>query len=235
MCTVSFVASGESYIFTSNRDEQVLRAATEPKYYLINNTNLYFPKDPLAGGTWYCANQNGTILVLLNGATEKHQHQPPYNRSRGLVVLELITNNNSIAFWDTINLHKVEPFTIILFQNNKLYQLRWDEICKTKIELDTNLKHIWSSSTLYPKEIREQRARWFMDYTNKIENINNNDLLDFHQNTHNENHENGLVINRNDKLKTLSITQTVIQKKTIKMIYKDLINFSEHEINFEIQ
>jgi hypothetical protein len=32
--------------------------------------NLIFPKDPKAGGTWFVANADGVILVLLNGADE---------------------------------------------------------------------------------------------------------------------------------------------------------------------
>jgi hypothetical protein len=29
-------------------------------------------QDPKAGGTWYVVDENGTVLVLLNGAEEKH-------------------------------------------------------------------------------------------------------------------------------------------------------------------
>jgi hypothetical protein len=32
----------------------------------------YLSKDPKAGGTWYVVDEKGTVLVLLNGANEKH-------------------------------------------------------------------------------------------------------------------------------------------------------------------
>ncbi len=73
MCTVSFVSSNDKIIITSNRDEKVIRpSAIEPKNYSINNKDIIFPKDPKAGGTWYAIDENGTVLVLLNGASEKH-------------------------------------------------------------------------------------------------------------------------------------------------------------------
>jgi hypothetical protein len=37
----------------------------------INGKNVIYPKDPKAGGTWYVVDENGTVLVLLNGAEEK--------------------------------------------------------------------------------------------------------------------------------------------------------------------
>jgi hypothetical protein len=43
--------------------------------------NLIFPKDPKAGGTWFVANADGVILVLLNGADEKHEVQFPYRKA----------------------------------------------------------------------------------------------------------------------------------------------------------
>jgi hypothetical protein len=234
MCTVSFLASKNAFVFTSNRDEHIARAAIEPKSYLINGATIFFPKDPLAGGTWFGVNKNGTIIVLLNGAEFKHKHLPPYNRSRGLVVLEMISNKNSIDFWNDINLQNVEPFTLVLFQEQNLYQLRWNGEQKFKVVLNVNEKHIWSSSTLYSKEIAQNRAKWFFDFTNSLKEISSADMLNFHENTHTENTENGLVMKRSDVLKTISITQTVIYKNHIYLIYKDLTTAETFENNIEI-
>jgi hypothetical protein len=41
----------------------------------------------------------------------------------------------------------------VLFQDQELFQLRWNAD-KEAIKLDANEKHIWSSSTLYPKSQR---------------------------------------------------------------------------------
>ena len=224
MCTVSFVNTNSKIIITSNRDEKTLRPnAIEPKNYIINSKKIIFPKDKKAGGTWFAINENSTILVLLNGAEEKHDLKESYRKSRGLIVLELISSQSVIEEWKSIHLENIEPFTLVLFEEDKLYQLRWDEIEKSSIELDTKQSHIWSSSTLYSKEIREKRASWFYTFLDTKPAVNPEELFNFHRYTEAENSEHGLVINRNDTLKTLSITQTVIERNKVAIHYNDLI------------
>ena len=48
-------------------------------------------------------------------------------------------------------------------------------------------------------------------------------ILDFHQFTENKNPEYGLQINRNNELKTISITQCLVTTQEITMSYLDLI------------
>ena len=224
MCTVSFVNANGKIIITSNRDEKTLRPnAIEPKNYLINNKKIIFPKDKKAGGTWFAVNEHSTILVLLNGAYEKHILKESYLKSRGLIVLELISSKTALAAWQSIDLENIEPFTLVLFENKKLYQLQWDEIEKSTLELDTDQSHIWSSSTLYSKEIREKRANWFYTFLDTKPEVNAEELFNFHRYTEEENTEHGLVINRNNTLKTLSITQAVIEKNKVEIHYNDLI------------
>ena len=112
MCTVTFVASQNKFIITHNRDEKTLRpSAVEPKNYLVNNKVILFPKDPKAGGTWFSVSQNGTVLVLLNGGEEKHEIQSSYRKSRGLIVLDLISSKSVVSNWNFIDLQSIEPFT----------------------------------------------------------------------------------------------------------------------------
>ena len=224
MCTVSFVATNDKIIITSNRDEKTVRpSAIPPRNYTVNGKNLIFPKDPKAGGTWFVGNQDGTILVLLNGADEKHEVQLPYRKSRGLIVLDMISSLSPKDFWIEIDLEKIEPFTLVLFQNNTLFQLRWNGKEKEVIPLDISQNHIWSSATLYSAEIREKRTNWFrafMDYNSKI---SESKMHDFHRYTEKGNNQNGLVINRHDEIKTVSITQAVVAKNKIVMMHYDLI------------
>jgi uncharacterized protein with NRDE domain len=222
MCTVSFVNSNQKIIITSNRDEKTVRAAMEPQKYIINDTEVTFPKDSQSGGTWY-AITDSKILVLLNGASEKHIPKPPYRRSRGLIVLDLICSENLLNYWDTIDLENIEPFTLVYF-DGQLFQLRWNGIEKEGIELDASKNHIWSSSTLYSKEIRTERERWFREFVKDKSIISEEDLFHFHRYTKKENTINGLIINRNDDLKTLSITQSVVEKNQIKLLHHDLVN-----------
>ena len=232
MCTVSFVHSQGKIIITSNRDEQVARPAVEPRNYLVNQKNLFFPKDPKAGGTWYVVDENANVLVLLNGAIEKHQWNPPYRRSRGLIVLDLFSAASAISAWQEIDLENVEPFTIVLFQDQKLYQLRWNGTEKSTLQLDVNENHIWSSSTLYSQEIRQQRAHWFAAFLDTKPEVTFEEMFHFHRYTEAENSQHGLIINRNDKLKTLSITQSVIDQNKITVMHHDLIEQKEFSNTF---
>ncbi len=222
MCTVSFVPTKNGICITSNRDEKVSRKkAISPQKTTINNKVITFPKDPQAGGTWF-AHDDKNVIVLLNGAQEKHVSKGNYRKSRGLIVLDLISSKNPLIEWNTIDLQNIEPFTIVCFNEEKLFQLQWNEIEKSTIELDSSKPYIWSSSTLYSKEIRTERANWFAEFLSQKENITADGLLHFHQFTENKNSEYGLQINRNNLLKTVSITQCVINK-TIDLNYIDLL------------
>jgi uncharacterized protein with NRDE domain len=233
MCTVSFVCSNDKIIITSNRDEKIIRpSAIPPKNYTLNGKNIIYPKDSKAGGTWYVVDENGTVLVLLNGAVEKHEVQLHYRKSRGLIVLEMITSASPKQFWDEIDLKNIEPFTLVLFQEKQLFQLRWNGAKKSTIELEIDKNYVWSSSTLYSKEIRKQRASWFYTFLDLNPEITEEKMLHFHRYTEADNNEHGLVINRNNELKTLSITQSVIEKNKVTINYLDLIAEKEYSKTF---
>ncbi|UQD56022.1 NRDE family protein [Flavobacterium sp. K5-23] len=232
MCTVSFVKVNGKVVITSNRDEKVIRLAIPPRNYLINGKNVIFPKDPKAGGTWYAIDENGNVLVLLNGASEKHIIQESYRKSRGLIVLDIISSKSPKDFWQELNLENIEPFTLVLFQDEELFQLRWNGDDKETLLLDTNKNHIWASSTLYPKEIRAKRADLFDSFLESNQEVSAQEIHHFHRYAENENQENGLVINRNDVLKTLSITQTVIESNKVSITHYDLIENKEFSNTF---
>lgn len=222
MCTVTYIPTKEGCIITSNRDEKITRErALPPTEYYMEGKKITFPKDPKAGGTWI-AHSETKIVVLLNGAQEKHIPKSNYRKSRGLVVLELISVENSLQYWESVDLTDIEPFTIVLFENNKLLQLQWNEIEKSIEEKDKNKSHIWSSSTLYSKEIREQRKTWFYNFMQNKSNLSAEDIFHFHQFTESENKDFGLQINRNNVLKTISITQCQVTQDNIEMRYLDL-------------
>lgn len=234
MCTVSFVCANGKIIITSNRDEQIVRPSSPPKNYRINNKKIIFPKDPKAGGTWFAVDDDATVLVLLNGAAEKHQWQPPYRKSRGLIVLDIISEVNPLQSWESIDLDAIEPFTMVLYQEQKLYQLRWNGDQKETLILDTSKQYIWSSSTLYSQEIRNKRASWFYQFLETSPNVTEKELIHFHHYTHIDNPENGLVINRNNSLRTLSITQAVIEQNKVNLMHYDLMNKDEFANSFVI-
>lgn len=233
MCTVSFVSSNDTIIITSNRDEKIIRpSAIPPKNYFLNGKNIIYPKDSKAGGTWYALDENGTIVVLLNGADEKHDVKFPYRKSRGLIVLEMISSASPKDFWQEMDLDNIEPFTLVLFQDKQLFQLRWNGIEKSAVDLEVDKNYIWSSSTLYSKEIREQRASWFYTFLANNPVITEDKMLHFHRYTERDDKEHGLIINRNNEMKTLSITQSVIEKNKVIINHLDLIAAKEYSKTF---
>jgi len=229
MCTVTFVPLKSGFIFTSNRDEKINRPTISPKIYEDLHYKLMYPKDKKAGGTWIVAKNDGTCIVLLNGAFEKHQLKANYTRSRGKVLMEMIASKNPLKHFSSILLEGVEPFTLIVFQNNKLMELKWDEIEKYAIPHTTTEAHIWSSSTLYNLEQRNLRKLWFENYKQKNAPISPENTLYFHKNTHPENENYGLVINRDNSIKTVSITQLFLQKNKVEMTYVDMNNNEKTE------
>jgi hypothetical protein len=79
MCTVSFVQQMIVLSLLQIGTKNTKTKCHSTKSYTVNGQILF--KDPKAGGTWFVANADGTILVLLNGAAEKHEVQLPYRKA----------------------------------------------------------------------------------------------------------------------------------------------------------
>ncbi|MBT8196271.1 MAG: hypothetical protein HKO56_03545, partial [Bacteroidia bacterium] len=152
MCTVTYVPlKSNSYILTQNRDEGYNRPhALSPKIYNQEGSSLLYPKDPVGNGTWMATSDNGLSACLLNGAFEKHKRNLPYDKSRGLILLDLFAYGNVPDFISDYKLNNIEPFTIIAIdKRNGGFEIAWDEniLHSNKFSLDQH--QIWSSSTLY--------------------------------------------------------------------------------------
>ncbi|RNL93517.1 hypothetical protein ED312_02535 [Sinomicrobium pectinilyticum] len=233
MCTVSFVNTGSQVILTSNRDESTVRPiALPPEVHSLNHKKVVFPKDHLYGGSWFTMDMNGATAILLNGAREKHTFKGNYRKSRGLILLEIIGAPSPVGHWTGMNLENIEPFTVLLYAAPDLFLLRWDGIGRETSALETEKLHILSSSTLYTEAKQKQREEWFYDFTAQHRDLSPEKLLDFHEHTEKDNRESGLVINRGNLLRTLSITQSVIEKDKACMNYLQL--FPEREF-FSLQ
>ncbi|MFZ4544733.1 MAG: NRDE family protein [Saprospiraceae bacterium] len=225
MCTVSFYRDDNQTIITSNRDEHKDRPlALLPRKVVTGESITYYPIDQQSNGTWFAVKNNGNVLVLLNGAERKHIPNPPYRESRGLVLLDLVNSGNLLQKWNVINLLNIEPFTVIAFVDDQLFQIRWNEVEKKTIKLDTNRSYIWSSATLYSDDIISKREGWFSEFLNqKKGDICADDLISFHTHTQKNDIQNGLVMNRNHSMLTKNITQCAITKNNFTLTHFDLI------------
>ena len=225
MCTVTYIPQGNGFFLTSNRDEKQIRLqAQHPKWYSFSSGNLLFPKDGNAGGTWMALHENGNAMVLLNGAFYNHQVELPYRRSRGLIFLDIFNHPQPIVAFDQISLSKIEPFTLVIRQQQHLFEVRWDGIEKTIVELDASKTYIWSSATLYSKEVIQKRKEWFHSFIENNKVLGANHILNFHRFAGDGDKTNDVLMNRNGELFTVSITLLHRQNDGSAFHYYDLKN-----------
>lgn len=223
MCTVTFIPSNGSFFLTSNRDEKIQRSqAVPPKVYVQNETQILYPKDADAGGTWIALTDNFTAGVLLNGAFVNHTPSPPYRLSRGLVLVEILAAPDPLNIFLQMCLQDIEPFTLILFQQLALHECRWDGSEKFSHQLTTGENHIWSSATLYNKAVQHKREQWFSTWLGKNNRPTQADIFQFHQFGGEGDEHNDIRMNREGKLFTVSITGIQLNCKTAVMNYLDL-------------
>ncbi len=223
MCTVTYIPSGGKIFLTSNRDEKNWRLpALPPLEYAYAAGNIYFPKDTNAGGTWIAVHENGNAIVLLNGGFKFHQSRPPYRASRGLILLDLIQTDSPFDYFRSIHLDEIEPFTLVIWQQDDLFECRWDNEKKYAKQIDKDVPHIWSSATLYDEHTVAKRKGWFDEWLNGRHEFTQSDILNFHRFTGDGDRNNDLTIDRDGKVATVSITGIEFSDHTAQMTYLDL-------------
>jgi hypothetical protein len=225
MCTVTFIPANKQVFITSNRDEKHWRScALSPEFHRFESGRILYPKDADAGGTWIAAHENGNAIVFLNGGFVCHTPNPPYRKSRGLILLDLIDSYSPSNSFLSVNLSNIEPFTAIVWDSNELFECRWDGEEKHYKHLDKSAPHIWSSVTLYKPDIIQKREQWFANWLAGNSAPSRDDILHFHQFTGEGDCYNDLRMNRDGKVFTVSVTSLVLSDDTIDMQYLDLKN-----------
>jgi hypothetical protein len=236
MCTATYLPfKSLGFVLTHSRDEQAARpAALPPQPVRINDQMVAFPRDPQGQGTWIATNGHKTVC-LLNGAFVPHQLKAQYKHSRGLVPLHFFDFPSIEEFYTTYDFRDIEPFTLLCAQAERLIELRWDEERLHVSDKNPLLPHIWSSVTLYPPGVIEKREGWFQDWyqhhpTPTVENIRN-----FHRTGGEGDRRNGILMNRNNELLTLSLTSIAHQETGAEIIYEDFMEetFTKHTLGLE--
>ena len=229
--------NNEDFILTSSRDVSPKRKVADfPALVDGKNSKICFPKDGEAGGTWIGSNEIGRTLVILNGAFETHEMNPPYRKSRGLVVRDILEAKD---FWDCIqnyDLNGVEPFTLLIldwFDLFEFWELVWDGERKYLKQLDTTKPIIYSSSTLYNKKMRQKRQIWFDNWLNGNPNYSQADILNFHEIAGEGNIEESVFMKRS-YVETVSITSIHKKEAAAKWFYHDTITDGFYQDYFEL-
>jgi uncharacterized protein with NRDE domain len=224
LCTVTYIPLSEKEFFlTSNRDEAPERAAKEVSQRRLNGQNVTFPVDRPVGGTWIAASDSRRVVCVLNGAFEGHRRTPPYRRSRGLMALDYFFMDAPSAFFNTYTFYNMEPFTFLIFDKGELWEVRYDgERLHTSLK-DPLKPHIWSSSTLYDKPVRKKREQWFANWLGAASVIDQQSILELHRNGGEGDPNNDYVMNRNNLVRTVSITSVHYAQEEPRMLFQDLL------------
>ena len=239
MCTVSYLPlPGEGFIITSTRDEKSLRKpALPPVKYNIHDGPVYFPRDTDAGGTWIASSPGGHTLCLLNGGFIIHESSPPYRRSRGLVLLDFYRFNDVTRFRDEYDFSGIEPFTLLIrnFHGNaqdithpQFDEIRWDGEQVHHTPLNPELPAIWSSVTLYSAEVVSQRRQWFDKWLAGRPEFTVGSAVSFHKTAGTGNIQNDILMNRDNLVRTVSITSILRDPLRYEYYYEDVINQQQH-------
>ncbi len=224
MCTISFLPKpNQDFILTSNRDEAPGRNTFPPKLYAEEGVGLLYPKDAVAGGTWIGASQRKRIVCLMNGGFVTHKRKDSYGKSRGVVVKDFLIAEDFKLYLKNYDFSQIEPFTAIIIEwkdHLQLSKVVWDGE-ELHFSDEPLIPHIWSSSPLYPEDLKTKREEWFSELLSEKGHALPEDLLAFHKTGGEGDLNSDLVIDRGF-VRTKSITQIVKAKSNIEMLYEDL-------------
>lgn len=236
MCTLTYLPTPTGFILTHNRDERMDRPTSkEFQQKQVGAQTLYYPEDLEAHGSWIAFSDKGIAACLLNGGSKTYKRKVPYRKSRGLVVLESFEYDTVHDFYKEYNFTGIEPFTLLIRSPKEFCKITHDED-ETVIELlNPNVTHIWSSTTLYTKEVREKRKKWFEAWLAKKPALNPDNIRAFHNSAGDGDTENDLVMSRWGILKTLSITQVSIESESASLVYQDFVQRSGDKLSVSIQ
>ncbi|MEQ1624686.1 MAG: NRDE family protein [Sediminibacterium sp.] len=235
MCTVTYIPKGLGYYLTSNRDEHFNRPlAILPNMNQYQEDGIWYPKDGGAGGSWIALKQNGTSAVLLNGAFEKHIKLQSYRLSRGLIFLSIIKHQDLLKGFMNENLEEIEPFTLILKTQFGLHECIWDGKQKYQQEKDPATAHIWSSCTLYHKEVRNKREAYFENWLKLKSPVYSSLIAAFHQSKPFADDSENFMMKRLDGISTVSITSLKVDSGQAEINYLDHQRSLFEPIYFEL-
>jgi hypothetical protein len=216
MCTLTYTPLREGFILTSSRDEAPHRKALKPKKQVYQGVELVFPQDEQSQGSWLVSNDEDRVSSLLNGGLRRHERKLPYRMSRGIVHLDLYLHAGLEEFARKYNFSGIEPFTIVSVEPSGIFQLIWtgEEVIVNTFSKDES--HIWSSSMLYTEEMKSQRQKWFNQWKMERAPFDQEDMFDFHTHSFTDDKTVDIIMNRENKVRTTSITQVVCEEGSMQ-------------------
>ncbi|MFB6307665.1 MAG: NRDE family protein [Flavobacteriales bacterium] len=207
MCTLTYLPiNNNKFLVGSNRDEHIQRpSATLPIIVNSGNMPILAPIDPQGKGSWFGYNiKLDKKACLLNGAFIKHEHTPPYSKSRGLIMIESLSYKTLHNFSKVKDFENIEPFTLIHINNDSIEEIRWDEEKVYYESYSKNKPMVWSSSMLYDSSIKKNTQEHFNKKFNNKEKYEEEELLDFQINESYKEKTKGNTIASSSKISTVN-------------------------------
>lgn len=220
------------FILTQSRDETIMRpTAAPPIKKRLGDVDVVFPVDPKGRGTWIGVSSAGNAAALLNGGGEQHKHQPPYRHSRGLIIPEFLKATDFASFYRSFDFDGLEPFTMITFENRKIFEIVKSEEEVKVTEHDASKPLFRLSYQLFPETSINERSLEFYRWYYKRKVVTAEQVFDYHafrtyELPHIKKYDTGEHI-----LKTVSITQVISNNRKFQMNYYDAVN-DIHLFNF---
>jgi hypothetical protein len=234
MCTVSFIPTTKGAIITSNRDENIARqTALPPQHFMHGNRQLVYPVDGKAKGTWFITRNDNSAGVLLNGAFFAHEPGANYRMSRGHILPGIFKQDNSLKALRQFNLHSIENFTLLIYQQGCLHECKWNGKQLFIVQLDNNQPHIYSSVTLYTNEMIRAREEWFQEWLLGNPAPTQEAAMQFHANAGNGNNTYSLKMKRGNGIQTVSTVSALLQEKQYHVFYKDYLRQQSTNISID--
>ncbi|HBI40075.1 MAG TPA: hypothetical protein DDY16_03920 [Tenacibaculum sp.] len=92
-----------------------------------------------------------------------------------------------------------------------------------------NKPHIWSSSSLYDKGVKQERKKWFSEWLEGNNRFDKNSIIEFHQNDSKGTPETAIKMKRKS-VETVSITCISKKESNISFEYRSIINSQLFEL-----
>jgi len=201
-------------VITHNRDEQKSRqlSANQVEAEIINGRKIWMPKDALSTGTWI-ATDGQMVGALLNGFKENHIKKDKYKASRGNIIPELFEMESPERFIADFDPDGYEPFTLLIVDVMGVkIEYGWDEYQIHISKLNESQSYIYSSSTLYDKEVKSNREHLFFEWLKY--DRSEKDVWQLHALKGND-HSQFLNVNYNDQIYTVAMSQIVLGETSL--------------------
>ncbi|MCY4217624.1 MAG: NRDE family protein [Flavobacteriaceae bacterium] len=227
MCIVTYVPTKTGFILTSNRDENPNRPTVAPDYYYSYNQTLIYPRDKVAGGTWFGVNCSQLKIGCVLNA--QHPHDKKSSLSRGVFLRNHLTRRHFNGKLTAYHFQGLAPFEYLLvdYKSSDIQFLvyYWDGQHLITKKVDSQKEQIWSSLSLYNSEKHTNNLKIFQDGLKQNQEINQDAVFKMHETQFVQPFKstNFHSYQQQFPIQTISITSLSVNRENKKLIYKDLI------------